>query len=132
VAGVWTDHLGRTTMEMMGGWTTDVKFVVRSLWKSRGYVATAIAVLACAVAANATVSSYVRGTLLADPSYPDPASVAVIWGSNPDNGKVRDVISGPNFVDLQGRLRSVESFAAFHYDGTYMEVDGHPEVFGAL
>ena len=58
------------------GWVMDVRFVLRSLWKSRGYVATAVTVLACTVAANATVYSYVKGTLLADTSFPEPERVA--------------------------------------------------------
>ncbi len=132
VGGVWMDHSREATMEMTRGWLGDLRFVVRSLWKSRGYVVTATAVLACAVAANATVYSYVRGTLLARPSYPDPAGVAIIWGSNLENGQRRDVISGPNFIDLHEGLSSVEAVSAFHYDGTYIEVDGRPEVLGAL
>ena len=61
--GVWRDHIGRTTMGMGRGWGLDARFVARSLWKSRGYVATAVLVLACAVAANASVFSYVKGVL---------------------------------------------------------------------
>ncbi len=119
-------------MDTTYGWAGDLKFVGRSLWKSRGYVVTAVTVLACAVAANATVYSYVRGTLLARPSYPDPATVAVIWGSNLEDGQRRDVISGPNYVDLHDQLGTVDALAAFHYDGTYLEVDGRPEVLDAL
>jgi predicted permease len=109
----------------------DVRFVLRSLWKSRGYVATAVTVLACTVAANATVYSYVKGTLLADTSFPDPERVALVWGRNLEDGQRRDVISGPNAVDVRERLTTARA-AAFHYDGTYLEVDGHPEVVSSL
>ena len=114
------------------GWVLDTRFVLRSLWKSRGYVATALTVLACAVAANATVYSYAQGTLLADAPYPDPEAVLVVWGSNVENGQLRDVISGPTFVDLQEEVAAFQALAAFHYDGTYREVDGHPEVLGVV
>jgi len=84
-AGVWNDRMRRTTMKTgrgwMTGWLLDGRFLARSLWRSRGYVATTVLVLACAVAATASVFSYVRGTLLAESPYPDPESLMVVWGS---------------------------------------------------
>jgi len=126
--GVWKDHLGRQTMGMGKGWGLDARFVSRSLWGAPGYVTTAVLVLACAVAVNASVYSYARGTLLSEPSYPDPGSVVLVWGSNVTEGQRRDVISGPNFMDIHQEVTALESVAAFHGDGTYLLVDGHPEV----
>ncbi len=118
-------------MGMGRGWGMDLRFVLRSLWKSRGYVFTAVVVLACAVAANTTIYSYIQGTLLAEPSYPEPESVALVWGRNLEDGQRRDVISGPNTLDLRESLTTAR-VATFHYDGTYIELDGRPEVFTAL
>lgn len=130
--GVWKDHLGRGVMRMMTGWTLDARFVARSLWHARGYVATAVLVLACAVAVNATVYSYVRGTLLYEPPYPDPEEIVIVWGSNVRDGQLRDVISGPNYIDLQEEIATLSSVAAFHHDGTYVQGDGPPEVLDAM
>jgi predicted permease len=130
--GVWTDRIGRGMMGLGRGLGLDVRFVARSLWKSRGYVTTAVVVLACAVAVNATVFSYVRGTLLDEPPYPEPERVMVVWGSNVVEGRFRDVISGPNYIDIQERATSLRPVAAFHSDGAYLMVDGHPEVLDAL
>lgn len=129
--GVWQDRIGRTTMGMGRGWGLDVRFVTRSLWKSRGYVFTAVVVLACAVAANASVFSYVRGTLLHEPPYPDAESVMLVWGSSAADGQLRDVISGPNYVDIQERTRLLDPVAAFHTDAAYLMVDGRPVVLDA-
>ena len=49
----------------------DVVFVLRSLRRSPGYALTAVVVLAGTVAVNATVYSFVRGTLLNEPTYAD-------------------------------------------------------------
>lgn len=129
--GVWQDRLGRTTMGMGRGWGLDTRFVIRSLWKSRGYVCTAVVVLACAVAANASVFSYVRGTLMHEPPYPDPGSVMMVWGSSATDGQLRDVISGPNYIDLQEQATLLEPVAAFHTDAAYLMVDGRPVVLDA-
>ncbi len=131
-AGVWKDQLGRKMAGVGRGWGLDVRFVARSLWRSRGYVLTTLVVLAAAVAANATVFSYVRGTLMTEPSYPDAESVLVVWGSNVANGQLRDVVSGPNFIDLQRRSSTFEKLAALHEDGAYVLVNGRPEVISAL
>lgn len=130
--GVWRDRLGRWMMGAVAGWGLDVRFVARSLWRSRGYVTTAVVVLACAVAVNATVFSYVRGTLLSEPPYPDSDQVMVVWGSNVAEGQLRDVISGPNFIDLQQSVGALTHVAAFHSDGAYLLGDGRPEVLEAL
>ena len=130
--GVWKDRIGRGMMGMGRGWGLDARFLLRSLWRERGYVATAILVLACAVGVNATVYSYVRGTLLYEPPYPEPESVMVVWGSNVANGQLRDVISGPNYLDLQEHVTALDPVAAFHSDGVYLMADGRPEVIEAL
>jgi putative ABC transport system permease protein len=119
-------------MGMGRGWGLDVRFLVRSLWRERGYVATAILVLACAVGVNATVYSYVRGTLLYEPPYPEPDDIMVVWGSNVANGQLRDVISGPNYLDFREHVTALDPVAAFHSDGVYLTGEGRPEVLEAL
>jgi len=130
--GVWMDKLGRMTMGGVSGWFLDVRYLTRSLRRSPGYVFTAVLVLACAVAVNATVFSYVRGTLLADPGYPAPDRLMVVWGSNVEDGQLRDVISGPAYIQMQGRVSAFEELAAFNHDGAYLMVDGRPEVIDAI
>lgn len=131
-AGVWLDGVKRMTMGMGKGWFLDVKFVARSLWRSRGYAATTVLVLACAVAANATVFSFVRGTLLSPPPYPDPDEVMVVWGSNVVDGQLRDVISGPAYIRMQEETSSFTHLAAMHRDAAYLTVGGRPEVLDAI
>jgi putative ABC transport system permease protein len=127
-AGVHADRIRRTTMGAGRGWGLDLRFVARSLRGSVGYVATAVVVLACAVAANASVLAYVRGTLLDEPPYPDPASIVVVWGSNVVDGQYRDVISGPNYVDVQERITTLQRVAAFHTGADYLRTGDRPEV----
>ncbi|HSM06528.1 MAG TPA: ABC transporter permease [Longimicrobiales bacterium] len=125
------EQLGRGMRGMGQGLGMDARFVLRSLGKSWGYVITAVTVLACAVAANATVFSYVKGTLLSEPAWPDAEEVSIVWARNLENGQLRDVVSGPNVVDMRERLTTAR-VAAFHYDGTYFDAEGRPEVVSTL
>jgi predicted permease len=121
----------RATMGPSGGWRIDIRFVLRSLRRNPGYALTAMVVLAGAVAVNAAVFGYVRGTLLAPATYPDADRVVILWGSNPGEGQLRDVISGPNYIDFRAETTSLEAMAAFHADDVLLTGDGPPEVLDA-
>lgn len=114
------------------GIALDLRFVARGLRGSPGYAATALLTLAVAVGVNTAVFSFVRGTLLHHPPYPEPDRVVIAWGSNPANGQVRDVVSGSNFIDLSRRAGSVEALAAVHPGDAVVMEDGRPLSLGAL
>jgi predicted permease len=120
---------------MMQGWAgirLDGLFVLRTLRKSPWYAVTAVVVLAGAVAVNAVVLGFVRGTLLHEAPYEDPASVMVVWGSNTRDGQLRDVISGPNYIEMVREARTLSAMAAFHHDDTYLTGGASPEVTQSL
>lgn len=119
---------GETMKAMTRGWGIDLRFVSRTLRRAPGYALTAVLVLAGAVAVDAAVFSFVRGTLLARPHYPDADRLVVVWGSNPVDGQLRDVVSGPNYIDLRASMRSLEALSAFHSDGAILLRDGRPTV----
>ncbi len=129
--GMWTTTTGRRTMGPikagLGGWGLDARFVLRSLRHSPGYALTAVVVLAGAVAVNASVFGFVRGTLLAKPKYPGADRLVVVWGSNTVDGQRRDVLSGPNLIDFGRETTSLEALAAFHVDLTTLTSGEHPE-----
>ncbi|GMV04060.1 MAG: hypothetical protein AMXMBFR53_03410 [Gemmatimonadota bacterium] len=131
-ARVWTTTMGGGIVDGWKGWGLDARFVARTLRRSPGYALTAVAVLAGAVAVNATVFSFVRGTLLYEPPWEDPEGVMAVWGSNTVDGQLRDVISGPNFIDLAREARSLEALAAFHHDDTYLTGEEGQEVLPML
>ncbi len=114
------------------GWGLDLRFVGRSLRRQPGYALTAVLVLAGAVAVNAGVASFVRGTLLAEAPYPDADRVVLAWGSNPRDGQLRDVVSGPNYLDLRRATGSLESLAAVHVGSAVLTRDGRPVVRDGL
>jgi len=129
--GMWTTTTWRRAMARigagLGGWGLDVRFVLRSLRRSPGYALTAVMVLAGAVAVNASVFGFVRGTLLARATYPGADRMVVIWGSNTVDGQRRDVLSGPNLMDFARETTSLEALAALHVDLTTLTSGEHPE-----
>lgn len=128
-AVLWTTRMGRVGMETWrGGWRMDLRFVVRAYRRNPGYAATAVLVLAGAVAVNAAVAGFVRGTLLSDPTFPEAERVVVGWGSNVRDGQRRDVVSGPNFLDFRERAGTLEALAAFHFGSAALLEDGRPVV----
>jgi predicted permease len=56
----------------------------------------------------------------------------VVWGSNVEDGQLRDVISGPAYIELQEQTGTFEHIAALHSDAAYLLVDGRPEVLEAI
>lgn len=126
---MWTKRAGRMGMEIWrGGWGMDLRFVGRAYRRNPGYAITAVVVLAGAVAVNAAVAGFVRGTLLSEPTFPDAERVVVGWGSNVRDGQLRDVVSGPNFLDLREGTATLEALAAFHFGNMALVEDGRPTV----
>ena len=93
----------------MGTWQ-DIRYGVRGLWKSPGFVAAAVLVLALGIGANSAIFSVVNAVLLRPLPYRNAARL--VWvggkvGSNP-----RASVSPADFVDYRAQSSSFEEFAA--------------------
>src|SRR6266513_5981881 len=73
-------------MEMMKSFLADLRFALRVLRKSPGFVLTVIAVLALGIGANAAVFSVVDAVLLRSLPLRDPERVVMLWEKNPALG----------------------------------------------
>jgi putative ABC transport system permease protein len=93
----------------MGTWQ-DIRYGVRGLWKSPGFAAAAVLVLALGIGANSAIFSVVNAVLLR--SLPYANAERLVWvggkvGSNP-----RASVSPADFVDYRAQSNSFEEFAA--------------------
>jgi predicted permease len=61
----------------------DLKFVVRSLWKTPGFTITAIVVIAVGIGVNTAVFSVINTVLLKPLTYPDPQSLVMLMNTSP-------------------------------------------------
>jgi putative ABC transport system permease protein len=91
----------------------DLRYGARMLWKKPGFTLIAVFTLALGIGATTAVFSVVRSILLRPLPYSAADRLMLIWGTNQSAGQLRDVISGPNFLDLQKQSSTFESLAAF-------------------
>jgi predicted permease len=90
------------------------------------------AVACVAVTACALVGSVVAGTLFGRPAHGDPDRTVVVWGRNEQNGQLRDVVSGPNYIDLRRGAAAFEHMAALKPDDVVLQQADGPAVVSAL
>src|SRR5262249_39615898 len=92
----------------------DLRRALRTLAKSPGFTAAAIAVLALGIGANTAIFSVVNGVLLRRLPYPDPGRLVRIWHTPPQSGfpGMRTFAVAPaNFLDWQSQSRSFDGMA---------------------
>lgn len=120
----------------------DLRYALRTLLKRPGFTVTAVVTLALGIAATTTVFSAMDSLLLRPLPFAEPERLALVWGTNLKDGQGRDVIAGPNFIDLHRQNKTLEGLAAFHLDdmtarmgdgvGVIGEMRVTPEFFSVL
>jgi putative ABC transport system permease protein len=95
----------------------DVRYGLRNLTRSPGFVLVAMLTLALGIGANTTIFSVIHSTLLKPLPFPGSDRLVLVWETF---GKGRDnwnIVSAPNFWDFQRQSRSFESMAIFDSAG---------------
>ena len=98
--GAWLEDLLR-----------DLRYSLRSLARSPGYVVTVVLTLSLGIAANTSIFSVANGILFKPLSYRDPARLMVLWDGLDWIGVPEAWITGPEVVRLRRDTRSFEGFA---------------------
>jgi putative ABC transport system permease protein len=95
----------------------DVRYGTRTLAKNPGFTVVAVLTLALGIGANTTIFSVMNATLLKPLPFADPGRLVLVWetfGKGPDNW---NIVSAPNFWDLQRQSHSFENMAIFDSAG---------------
>ena len=103
----------------------DIKYAVRMLLKSPGFVAIAVLTLALGIGANTALFSIVNGVLLRPLPYPRPSELVVL--SEKTANFESSSISYPNFLDWQRSNSSFASMAAYRSDDFSITGSGEAE-----
>src|SRR5271170_7821024 len=104
---------------------SDVRIAIRQLWKSPGFVITAILMLALGIGATTAIFSIVEGVLLRPLPFPEPDRLMVladiIQGADiQGNGE-----AGVTVPDIRNYVRDTQTFASLGgYQGTGLELSG--------
>jgi predicted permease len=95
------------------GWfetlSQDLRFAVRTLWKSPGFTAVVVLTLAVGIGGNTAIFSIVNGVLLNPLPFPRPAELISLHESKPNFQE--GSISYPNFLDWRNDNKTFASMA---------------------
>ncbi|MGC1106331.1 MAG: ABC transporter permease, partial [Candidatus Acidiferrales bacterium] len=103
----------------------DMRYALRMLAKSPGFLAIAILTLALGIGANTALFSVVNGVLLNPLPYPQPEQLAALYSRTTEFS--RSSISYPNFLDWQRDNRTFARLAAYRGDNFNLTGTGEPE-----
>ncbi|HET7453780.1 MAG TPA: ABC transporter permease, partial [Thermoanaerobaculia bacterium] len=101
------------------------RYAFRSLRKSPGFAAVAIATLALGIGANTAIFSVVDAVVLRPLPYRDPQRLVMLWERRPKSDHV--VASYPDFLDWRDRSRSFDGAAAYSGWTFNLTGNGPPE-----
>jgi predicted permease len=112
----------------------DLRYAVRTLARSPGFAAVAIACLSLGIGVNATIFSVVDGIILNPHPFPDADRLSPIHSTSARLGVTRGGISYPDYLDLRDAVTTSSEMGAFTQRSlTVSDGQGDPErYFGAL
>jgi predicted permease len=108
----------------------DLRYAVRTLFRSPGFAAASILILALGIGANTAIFSVVRAVLLRPLPFREPDRLAWVWATRVDRD--RAFYSIPNFRDTRAGARAFEDLAAFSLWGPTLSGDPEPERLSAI
>ena len=104
----------------------DLRYAIRSLRRSPGFVGAAVLTLALGIGANTAIFSVLHGVVLSPLPFPDPNRLVVVVLYNRALKHPTD-LSYPDFLDWQRNSRSFQDIAAFVPQGYDLTNPGAPE-----
>lgn len=108
-----------------------IVLTLRGLVRQPGFSAIAILTLALGIGATTTVFSVARA-FLDHPELTEGSDPVIVWGTNRVAGQVRDVVSGPTFLDLRRQNRTLAGLSAFHFTDITLRGGDRANVISAL
>lgn len=97
---------------MTGLWS-DIRYALRSLGKTPGFVLVAIATMALGIGANTAIFSVVNKLLFVPLPYAEPDRLVSVWEIEEKNPGRDYGVSYPNFLDWKARSHSFEAMAGY-------------------
>ena len=115
----------------MNGFLQDLRFAARTLRKSPGYAAVALATLALGIGANAAIFSVLDAVVLRPLPYPEGDRLVILGDASADGGTPGNV-SFPTYEDLRDRTRTFAEIAAARLWQPTLVADGVAERIPAM
>ncbi len=103
----------------------DVRYAVRTLWRSPGFTIVAVLALAIGIGSNTAIFSLLDAVQLRALPYPHADRLVILWGNALRATVERRGTSYPDFIDWRAQATSFDGMAAV--DSTRMTVSGREE-----
>ncbi|HZI41995.1 MAG TPA: ABC transporter permease [Gemmatimonadaceae bacterium] len=99
----------------MDSFVQDVRFALRSLWKSRLTSALAVLCLALGIGANTAIFSVVRAVLLESLPFRDPEHLVMVWETyvRPEGTRATGSVAPANYFEWQKQTRIFTDLAGY-------------------
>jgi putative ABC transport system permease protein len=110
----------------MGQLLRDLRFGARSLSRSPGFAAVALATIALGIGANTAIFSVVDAVLLRPLPFPGADRLVAVFQTQPSLGVSGNGASYPNFDDWRTRSRSFDELAAIRMHDYTLTGHGDP------
>ncbi len=105
----------------------DVRFALRTLRKSPGFVVVAVLCLSLGIGANAALFSVLNAVLLRPLPYAQPERLVRVFETQPARGpNWTGSVSWPNFVDFREQAKSFEHLVAYQVAGMNLSGQAGP------
>ena len=105
----------------------DVRYGVRTLYNNRSFTVVAIVALALGIGANTAIFSVVNAVLLRPLQFEQSDQLVMVWEKRMQLGRIRNVVSPPDFNDWRAQNNVFEDMAAFSGQGFNLATSGEPE-----
>ena len=105
----------------------DLRYGARMLLKQPGFTLIAILTLALGIGANTTIFSVINSLLLKPIPFPDADRLVLVWESQANDPKNRNIVSAPNYLDWQRQNDVFASMAIFDSAGKGYNLSGGGE-----
>src|SRR5687768_16671467 len=99
----------------MESFAQDLRFGVRTLLRAPGFTVVALLTLAIGIGANTAILSVVHAVLWRPLRFPDSDRLVVLLRTM--DARQASNLSGPNFLDVRARARTLSGAAAFYTGG---------------
>ncbi len=107
---------------------SDLKFALRSLFKTPGITAVAVLIVALGIGAAAAMFSIVNALVLRPIALPEPDRLAVVYETHLERNLPQFSVSIPNYLDWTTRAQSWTSLAASTERAMNLTGGSEPEV----
>ncbi|MFY9549847.1 MAG: ABC transporter permease, partial [Thermoanaerobaculia bacterium] len=104
----------------------DLRFAVRTLGKTPGFTAVALATLALGIGANTAIFSVVNAVLLAPLAHPEPERLVRVYQTLPKQHVTTAGTSYLNYADWASQVRSFEDLGGMRLHDYTLTGHGEP------